>query len=666
MNSFTKIKIKSAKLGPLNPMPDIKNTGSVHASFKVGAGMDEEDTKYLGKGLVNTVAPYLMQDGYDRKLEDRFYKAVILENDKLKAIFLPEFGARLYSLFDKVHNKELLYINPVLQPCNFAIRDAWFSGGVEFNIGIKGHSNLTCEPMFTELIGDDAVRFYEYERVRGVAYSITAYLPKGAETLYVKMRIENTSDQPVYMYWWSNIAFPEKKDTRVIVPAKDAVLCSYQEGKDVVEKVPIPIIDGTDVSYPTRVSSAKDYFYKIPKDERKWIVAVDPDGTGLLQYSDELLRGRKLFLWGNNKGGRRWNEFLSEKGQAYIEIQAGLLTTQLEHIPMPKHTVWEWTEGYTYIDGADKGLYGQFDRAIDRVKEVFEQKIKEKKSIAPELLKDINIDGQVKPVMSASSWGGLENKVRKITGKNSISDTLKFDYVESEETEDFNHLLEKGYLPYHDTSYVPKAYINGKFWYDLIEWSLKVEEGNHWYAYLQLGVTAYIAGMVEKAENAFLNSVQKTPSIWAYRNLAMIYISEYGQVEKGLSYLEKALKLPNANSVYAFLKDVGRAFTEHGRDQEWLDVYQNLSDELKAMGRLKLYYAYALMNLNYLDKAKAIITPDFVLNDIREGESSITKLWQELYKKIYMQEYGVSEQDAKVNSIKKYPLPYELDYRMHD
>ena len=133
MNSFTKIKIKSAKLGPLNPMPDIKNTGSVHASFKVGAGMDEEDTKYLGKGLVNTVAPYLMQDGYDRKLEDRFYKAVILENDKLKAIFLPEFGARVYSLFDKVHNKELLYINPVLQPCNFAIRDAWFSGGVEFN-----------------------------------------------------------------------------------------------------------------------------------------------------------------------------------------------------------------------------------------------------------------------------------------------------------------------------------------------------------------------------------------------------------------------------------------------------------------------------------------------------------------------------------------------------
>ncbi|MBQ7349199.1 MAG: DUF5107 domain-containing protein, partial [Clostridia bacterium] len=203
MNCFTEITLKSASFGENNPMPDIKNTGSVHAGFKVGQGMDEEDTKYLGVGMVNTVAPYLMQDGYDRKLEDKKYKAVVLENDKLKAVFLPEFGARLWSLYDKVNDKDLLYTNPILQPCNFAIRDAWFSGGVEFNIGIKGHSNLTCEPMFTELIGDDAVRFYEYERVRGVAYSVTAYLPKNSEVLYVKMRIENTSDDPVYMYWWS-------------------------------------------------------------------------------------------------------------------------------------------------------------------------------------------------------------------------------------------------------------------------------------------------------------------------------------------------------------------------------------------------------------------------------------------------------------------------------
>ena len=73
---------------------------------------------------------------------------------------------------------------------------------------------------------------------------------------------------------------------------------------------------------------SSDYFYKIPKESEKWIAAVDPDGTGLLQYSDSPLKGRKLFLWGKNVGGRHWNEFLSQKGESYIEIQAGLMNTQ--------------------------------------------------------------------------------------------------------------------------------------------------------------------------------------------------------------------------------------------------------------------------------------------------------------------------------------------------
>ncbi|MBQ7348590.1 MAG: DUF5107 domain-containing protein, partial [Clostridia bacterium] len=460
--------------------------------------------------------------------------------------------------------------------------------------------------------------------------------------------------------------FPEKKDTRVLVPASDAVLCSYQEGRDVVEKVPIPIIDGVDVSYPTRVTSAKDYFYKIPKDERKWIVAVDPDGMGLLQYSDALLKGRKLFLWGNNKGGRRWNEFLSKKGEAYIEIQAGLLNTQLEHIPMPAHTVWEWTEGYTYIDGKNPKFYGEFDAAVKEVKKIIDEDIEKGRIIAPEKLCDVKAFGQVEKVLSASGWGGLENKVRKLTGKQPISDTLSFDFIADEQTADFDCLIEKGYLPYHDPSFVPKSYINGKFWQDVIELSLKTEAGNHWYAYLQLGVTEYIAGDIKKAEQAFIASVEKEPSLWAYRNLAMIYISEYDDFDKGYECLQKALSLPNAKANYHFLKEVGRAFTENGCDKEWMDIYQTLSDELKATGRLRLYYAFACVRCGELAKAKNIITTDFVLNDIREGESCITRLWQELYTEIYKNEYGVCREKAEELSKDKYPLPYELDYRMHD
>ena len=86
---------------------------------------------------------------------------------------------------------------------------------------------------------------------------------------------------------------------------------------------------GIDASYPSNIPTSRDFFYKIPEKSRKWIAAVDESGHGLLQCSTKRLFGRKLFVWGMAQGGRHWNEWLSEKGSAYIEIQAGLAHTQL-------------------------------------------------------------------------------------------------------------------------------------------------------------------------------------------------------------------------------------------------------------------------------------------------------------------------------------------------
>ena len=190
-----------ASFGLPNPMPDIGNVSYIHAGFEVSPKLNEEEKRYLGKGMINTVLPYMIEDGYDRDKKPRPVKIAVLENEFLRAEFLPDYGGRLWALYDKRTGKNALYTNTVLQPCNFAILNAWFSGGVEFNIGIKGHTPLTCSPMFCELIGEDGLRFYEYERIRGVAYSITAFLPKGSETLYVRPRIENANDHEVYMYW---------------------------------------------------------------------------------------------------------------------------------------------------------------------------------------------------------------------------------------------------------------------------------------------------------------------------------------------------------------------------------------------------------------------------------------------------------------------------------
>lgn len=147
MVKFEKLTLPAAGLGEENPMPDIKNVSYIHAGYKMTPKISENEKTHIGKGMINTMLPYRIQDGYDRKRELRDFKALTVENSFIRAVFLPELGGRLYSLTDKRTGKELLYVNPVFQPGNLGLRNAWFSGGVEFNVGIKGHNPLTCSPL---------------------------------------------------------------------------------------------------------------------------------------------------------------------------------------------------------------------------------------------------------------------------------------------------------------------------------------------------------------------------------------------------------------------------------------------------------------------------------------------------------------------------------------
>ncbi len=665
MNIKTTAKMRVSDLGALNPMPDIKNVSYIHAGFVAKPTVSAEEARYLGKGMVSTMIPYLMQDEYNRDKIEKDVNVIILENDKLRATFLPDYGARLWSLFDKKQNRELLYVNSVVQPCNLGLRNAWLSGGVEFNLGIKGHTPLTCDKMFCDFIGDDAVRFYEYERIRGLAYSITAYLPEGAESLVIKVRVENTKEEDVYMYWWTNIAVPETQNTRVIVPTNDSIRCLYKQDHYEVDKQAIPYVNGDDVSYPLNLKHSADYFYKIQKDQNKWEAAVDKNGYGLLEYSDHTLRGRKLFLWGKNQGGRHWSEWLSEKGQAYIEIQAGLAHTQLEHIPMPAKTVWEWTEAFTAIDGAQDQLYGDWEDAIKCVENQLDKKIKAGECLSFEELEKVQIFGETKTVYNASGWGDLENKLRTKFGKEGISNYLNFARIENSETEDWYLLLEKGYLPNREVGYVPTSYVAGELWEKVIEDSLKNSNADHWFTYLHYGVCAYANGKLEKAMELWEKSIELKSSIWAYRNLGTAYANELNDSKKGIELLEKALKMQSGMSCVSLLKDYAKMTTSNGQDQKWIDIYEQLDDNIKAHKRLQVYLAIAYLNLDNYQKPIEIITPDFVLNDVKEMELSMSQIWVDMYIKKLQKEQGLSYEQAEKESKEKYPLPYALDFRMH-
>ena len=118
MIKFEDFIMPAASMGELNPMPDIKNISYIHAGYHVTEKVTKEEQEHIGKGMIPTLLPYQIQDGYNREKTKRAFKAAVLENDLVKVIFLPEMGGRLWSIFDKTEHRELLYVNPVFQPGN--------------------------------------------------------------------------------------------------------------------------------------------------------------------------------------------------------------------------------------------------------------------------------------------------------------------------------------------------------------------------------------------------------------------------------------------------------------------------------------------------------------------------------------------------------------------
>ena len=658
MLKFENYVIPSASFGDMNPMPDINNISYIHAGFKTTSEVSEEEAKYFGKGQIKTMTPYMQQDNYTREKKPRAFKAAILENKYIKAVFLPELGGRLWSLFDKEKNRELLYKNPVFQPGNLALRNAWFSGGVEFNIGIRGHNPFTCSPMWVaadKTDKGDVLRLYEYERIRGVAYCVSAHLPENSKALYINVRIENTSDEEKYMYWWSNIAVPEEKETRIIVPAKKSFVCTYNVDHYLLDKANILDCDGIDTTYPYNTKRAKDFFYDIPKDSHKWIVSADKDGKGLLHTSTKELISRKLFLWGQGRGGQRWNEWLSEEGSRYIEIQAGLAHTQLEHIPMPAKTVWEWTEAYTAFDCNPEIVHGDYDNAVDTVEKYISDRVGDPDVLPFPSLDDVK---SRKIVYKASGWGELAEKISGVK----LSDNLVFERINDKETSQWHQLIDEGTFPNPSADTTPKSYMADSEVLEMLE-NLPRQS---WYSLLNIGVIKYALGDSTSAKKAWEESLDEKNNAWAYRNLAMLYKSEYDDIEMAIEYMIKAFNLMKDCIPLAI--ETANILTSNGKDEKWLELHSKLSDEAKENGRIKFFTIVAYMNLDSLDKASEIINNNFCIPDVKEGEVSISKLWFDLYRRIYAKEIGVEFEALTDEMIEKadekYPLPYELDFRM--
>ncbi|MFW6159125.1 MAG: hypothetical protein ACOC8E_07195, partial [Planctomycetota bacterium] len=406
--------------------------------------------------------------------------------------------------------------------------------------------------------------------------------------------------------------------------------------------------------------------YEVTEPDRPWISALDPEGRGLAQMSTPRLKGRKLFRWGMRPGGRNWQRFLSPGGPPYIEIQAGLALTQAQALPMPPGAEWSWLEAYTSVEADPGAVHGDdWAAAIEAVRAQLDAV-----ATADELaarLETTAADADRPPddvLHPGSGWGALERRRREATGEPPFcSDALVFDDESIGEAEaPWLELLESGRLPEADPDDGRPSWMVQPEWRARLRRSVEQRTGDHWTSWLHLGVMAGYEGENDTARAAWETSVDRAPSAWTVRNLAVLAAREE-RLSAAADLMVRAQALRPDLPTLAV--ETCQALVRAGRPREVFDLMSEMPASVRAYPRLRIVEAEAALAADKLDRVQAIIDDELDVPDIREGELSLSEIWFGLQEKRLAARERVPIDDALRERVRREcPPPEHLEFRM--
>ena len=287
------------------------------APFTPGDSCPPEIWDHASPDLHAPNLPYLTQDRWDCARTPSAVPVIAYEDAALRLSITPQWGGRIWSVYDKAAGRDWVFANPAHQPSNIAVLKAWSSGGIEFNWspGIIGHSAFAESPAWVGLLRTPrgpVVRVWEYDRLNESVWQVDLLLQGGA--LYIHPKITNTRDAEIQGYWWTCTAVPAAPSTRVLTPAahtaqtsvnpttwatwprfamgdRNASFSGYRGGRT------------TDNSFLGAVTSGDFFMGRTAPGEHSISYA---DAGGFVGYHGHAaaVNGTKFFTWGQNGAGR--------------------------------------------------------------------------------------------------------------------------------------------------------------------------------------------------------------------------------------------------------------------------------------------------------------------------------------------------------------------------
>ncbi len=604
--------------------------------------------------------PYLMQDDYESTPQNAEVKTIVLENDFLKAAFLPDLGGRLYSLWDKKREREMLFCNPVIKMGNLALRNAWFSGGIEWNFGHFGHTFLTCEPFFfaegKDENGESFLRMYEFERCKGLFFQIDFHLPAGSPHLIAHMRIINPNSIALPIFLWTNIAVREAEGCRIFSGTEEVIIQvqSNQPGASFFRhgQLPDPFQDGIDHSFPLNIPHAEEYFYQ-NEPSNAFEAIVFKDGETFYERSTGNYPYRKLFCWGNHAGGKRWQELLSVLGGgAYLEIQSGFARTQQHSSSiLPGQTI-AITQLFGGADVPYAEFNGDYATAQDRLAQKIDQWLPEKTiNAAHEKCLRLAEQKAENLLHCGAGWGALEKRRDEAF----VPAHLNFpaDTIGSAQQSWLDLLNHK---PFNASP----SYLISPDWIKVMESALAQDPENSALR-THLGIAFYENEAYAEARDCWQQAASASPNALTHWCLASMAAME-SDFESAAEHLHHALELLGKPE-RAFAEPYLLWLTKAGKLREAYAFYQSLPAAMQQSERIMLNAAasaFAESDDAFMEK---LFSRSFAT--IREGDVELGELWIKYQAQLEALRRGVKMTDEFLIEFRKTAqIPRSLDFRM--
>ncbi len=299
------------------------------------------------------IYPYTLLDEIASKPTNKVYHTLVLENRYLLVTVIPDLGGRVYSVFDKVSQREVFYKNSTVKFSPLAIRGAFFSGGVEFSFPVA-HAPTTADRVNWDLQehddGSASIVIGGLEHISGLRWTITLTLFPNRCAFAQDVQLFNPSSIPGRYHYWTNASLDADDQTEFIYPLRRARSYEYAGTAswpfarlDLIQNNPgLPGMEGVPM-WPANRLQAPVYF-RWQKNMLAQVsifgrnVAWDFFGAwqhsvnhGYAHYAKARdVAGMKLWSWGNAPVGVVNQTALTDDGSVYAETQCGAMETQLD------------------------------------------------------------------------------------------------------------------------------------------------------------------------------------------------------------------------------------------------------------------------------------------------------------------------------------------------